>query len=77
MTAATKKGTATRTANKSTGKRKPSSSQHCWPGFEPTRGKAAGEKGSCKPKPDRKKKSVRRADKKAAAANKLQKTNPR
>jgi hypothetical protein len=58
-------------------KKKPSSAQKCWPGFEPTRGKAAGEKGSCKPKPGRQPKSVRLADQKRAAANKLRKTNPR
>jgi hypothetical protein len=66
------------TAKKSTHKspaKKPSSTQHCWPGFQPTPGKSAGEKGSCKPKPGKQTKSVRKADQKAAAASKLQRAD--
>lgn len=58
-------------------KKKPSSAQQCWPGFEPTPGKAAGEKGSCKKKPGTQTKAVREADRKRGAATRLQKTNPR
>jgi hypothetical protein len=66
---ATKKSaTAKSASSKSAAKKKPSSTQHCWPGFEPTPGKAAGEKGSCQPKPGPQPKSVRRTDQKAAAA---------
>jgi hypothetical protein len=57
--------------------KKSSAANHCWPGYQPTPGKAAGEKGSCEPKPGKQPKSVRHADQKAAAANKLLKTNPR
>ncbi len=44
---------------------------HCWPGFEPTPGKMAGTKGSCKPKAGKQTPAVRKADQKAAAASKL------
>ena len=69
---ATKKA-AKKSAAKKKPAKKPSSEQHCWPGFEPTPGKAAGEKGSCKPKPGKQGKGVRKADQKAAAASKLEK----
>ncbi len=59
-------------AKKSAAKKKPSSAQTCWPGFEPTPGKAAGEKGSCKPKPNQTK-SEKKADSRAAAGSKLKK----
>jgi hypothetical protein len=49
----------------------------CWPGFEPVPGKPAHSKGSCEPKPGKQKKAVRRADQKAAAASKLEKSRPR
>jgi hypothetical protein len=68
-----KKAPAKKSPAKKAAKKKPSSAQHCWPGFEPTPGKSAGEKGSCQPKPGKQKKSVRKADQKAAAASKLQK----
>jgi hypothetical protein len=70
-------GTPRSTGHSITKKKKPSSAQTCWPGFEPTPGKAAGEKGSCRPKRGNQTESVRRADQKRAAANKLQKINPR
>src|ERR1700753_3131513 len=44
--------------------KKPSSAQACWPGYEPTPGKAAGEKGSCQPKA-KQTKAERRGDQKA------------
>ena len=67
-----------KTARKSTSKaRKPSTAQKCWPGFEPTPGKSAGTKGSCRKKPGKQPKSVRKADQKAAAASKLRKTGSR
>ena len=75
MPTATKQAAKKAPAKKTAAKKKPSTAQHCWPGFEPTPGKAAGEKGSCEPKPGKQKKSVRLADQKAAAASKLQKAN--
>jgi len=68
MTLAARSKEPARQTSKSTAK-KPASSQHCWPGFEPQRGKAAGEKGSCRPKAGKQSKSVRRQDQKRAAAN--------
>jgi hypothetical protein len=50
--------------------RRPSSAQACWPGYEPTPGKAAGEKGSCQPKA-KQTKAERRGDQKAFAASRL------
>jgi hypothetical protein len=50
--------------------KKPSSAQACWPGYEPTPGKAAGEKGSCQPK-EHQTAAERKGDRKAAAAAKL------
>jgi hypothetical protein len=73
MMTATQQTSAAKSSGKKASKRKPSSAQHCWPGYQPTPGKAAGEQGSCQPKAGRQKKSVRRADQKAAAASKLQK----
>ena len=64
-----KKPAAKKTAKKAPAK-KPSSTQQCWPGFEPTPGKAAGEKGSCKPKAN-KTASEKKGDAKAAAGSKL------
>jgi hypothetical protein len=55
-------------ANKSPAK-KPSSAQHCWPGFEPVPGKSAGEKGSCKPM-KKQSEGEKEGDRKAAAATK-------
>lgn len=73
---------ATKTAKTSTKKaaKKSSSANHCWPGFEPTPGKKAGEKGSCEPVPVTHSKATKRATQKAAAASKLEKQgkpNPR
>jgi hypothetical protein len=65
--------TAAKATKKHAAKKKPSTENHCWPGFEPTPGKSAGEKGSCQPKPGKQTKSVRKADQKAAAASKLEK----
>jgi hypothetical protein len=70
---AAKKSAAKPTAKKSSAK----SANHCWPGYEPVPGKAHNEKGSCKPKAGKQSNAVRRADQKAAAASKLQKTHPR
>jgi hypothetical protein len=58
-----------KSAVKTTLVKKPSSEQTCWPGFEPTPGKAAGEKGSCKPKA-KQTSSEKKGDAKAAAASK-------
>jgi hypothetical protein len=52
--------------------RKSSSTQHCWPGFEPTPGKKAGEKGSCKPRKNQTA-AMKKADSRAAAARKREK----
>jgi len=49
---------------------RPSSAQACWPGYEPTPGKAAGEKGSCQPKKHQTK-AEKKGDQKAAAASRL------
>jgi len=74
--ATAKKSTAKKAAKKSSAKKaakKSSSANHCWPGFEPTPGKKAGEKGSCKPVPGTHSKATKRATQKAAAASKLEK----
>ena len=69
MATATKKTAAKKTAATKKPAKKSSSTQHCWPGFEPVPGKAAGDKGSCKPK-KKQTKSEKEGDRKAAAANK-------
>ena len=69
---AAKKSAAKKSPAKKSAAKKPSSEQHCWPGFEPVPGKAAGEKGSCKPKKSQTK-GEKKADSKAAAASKLSK----
>jgi hypothetical protein len=61
-------------ARKRRAKTKPSSAQNCWPGFKPTPGKSAGEKGSCEPK-SKQTKVEKKADARAAAARKLQKAH--
>ncbi len=76
--APTKAASKTAAAKKSPAKKAPAKKSaaegnHCWPGFEPTPGKMAGEKGSCKPKPGQKSAGVKKADSKAAAASRLQK----
>jgi hypothetical protein len=50
--------------------KKSSAANACWPGYEPTPGKAQGEKGSCKPKKTQTP-AQRKGDQKAAAAAKL------
>jgi hypothetical protein len=65
----TNMATASKSSTKKAPARKSSSSQHCWPGFEPVPGKAAGEKGSCKPK-KKQTKAQKEGDRKAAAATK-------
>jgi hypothetical protein len=50
--------------------KKPSTAQACWPGYEPTPGKAAGEKGSCQPKKHQTQ-AEKKGDQKAAAASRL------
>lgn len=81
MTTATKSATS-KTPSKAASNKAPAKApakktaeegNHCWPGFEPTPGKMAGEKGSCKPKPGKQSPGVKKADSKAAAASKLQK----
>jgi len=74
MAKSTKRSTTT---HKSIKGHTASQDSRCWPGYEPVPGKERNEKGSCKPKAGKQPKSVRRADQKAAAASKLQKTNPR
>ena len=69
-----KKSAAKKSPAKKTAKKAAKGSQTCWPGFEPVPGKAHNEKGSCKPKPGKKSASVKKADQKAAAASKLQKS---
>ncbi len=57
-------------AKKKPAVKKPSTTQACWPGYEPTPGKMAGEKGSCKPKKSQTP-AEKKGDQKAAAASKL------
>jgi hypothetical protein len=64
-----KKTAAKKPSEKGRPAKKPSSAQHCWPGFEPAPGKSAGEKGSCKPK-KKQSKGEKEGDRKAAAATK-------
>jgi hypothetical protein len=69
--------TAQKTNAKAKSARKPlagksSAAQHCWPGFEPTPGKKAGEKGSCKPRKNQTS-AMKTADARAAAASKREK----
>ncbi len=71
MTTATKKAPAKSSAKKAPAKKSAAEGNHCWPGFEPTPGKMAGEKGSCKPKPGPQSAATKKADQKAAAASKL------
>ena len=66
-----KKSAAKKSAKKAAAK-KPSTEQHCWAGYEPTPGKAAGEKGSCEPKKTQTK-GEKKGDAKAAAASKARK----
>lgn len=68
-----KKAAAKKAPAKKAAAKKPSSEQHCWPGFEPTPGKAAGEKGSCEPKKTQTK-GEKKGDAKAAAASKQRKS---
>jgi len=75
--AAKKSKNSSATTGSSSKAPKAEQTSHCWPGFEPVPGKARNAKGSCKPKAGKQPKTVRRADQKAAAASKLQKTNPR
>ena len=69
-----KESAAKKTPAKKAAKKSTSETNSCWPGFEPVPGKAHNEKGSCKPKPGKKSTSVKKADQKAAAASKLQKS---
>jgi hypothetical protein len=71
MTTAKKSAAKKSSARKSPAK-KTSSSNPCWPGFEPVPGKKPMTKGSCEPKPDQTR-SQKKADGKAAAASKLEK----
>ena len=59
-----------KTTPKGSSRKKSSSANACWPGFEPTPGKAQGEKGSCKPKKNPTS-AQKKGDQKAAAASKL------
>jgi hypothetical protein len=67
---ATKKA-AKKSAKKSSAKK--SGGQACWPGFKRVPGTKAGAKGSCEPKA-KQTAAEKRADSKAAAASKLEKT---
>ena len=69
----TRSADKTAPAKKAPAKKSAAEGNHCWPGFEPTPGKIAGEKGSCKPKAGKQSPAVKKADSKAAAASKLQK----
>jgi hypothetical protein len=69
---ATKKSPAKSSAKKSPAK-KSTGGQACWPGFKRVAGKTAGTKGSCEPK-DKQTGSEKKADSKAAAASKREKT---
>jgi hypothetical protein len=71
---ATKSAAKKAPAKKKAAKKSGSETNACWPGFEPVPGKGHNEKGSCKPKPGKKSASVKKADQKAAAASKLQKS---
>jgi len=56
-----------------TAKKSAKSTSHCWPGFEPVPGKKPREKGSCKPKVHQTA-AEKKADSRAAAASKREKT---
>jgi hypothetical protein len=64
---ATAKKTALKNSSRSTG-----SGPACWPGFKRVTSKKAGTKGSCKTKSNQTSKE-KKADSKAAAANKREK----
>ncbi len=68
-----KKFPTKRAAKKTPAKKSAAEGNHCWPGFQPTPGKAAGTKGSCEPEPGTHSKATKQATQKAAAAGKLQK----
>ncbi|WP_263380604.1 hypothetical protein [Granulicella paludicola] len=67
---ATKKA-AKKSSKKSSAKK--SGGQACWPGFKRVPGTKAGAKGSCEPKA-KQTATEKRADSKAAAASKREKT---
>lgn len=60
-------------AKKAPAKKSASEGNHCWPGFKPTPGKMAGEKGSCEPESGTPSKATKKKTQKAAAASKLEK----
>lgn len=67
-----KKATAKKSSVKKTA-RSTGSGAACWPGFKRVAGTKAGSKGSCEPK-DHQTKSEKKADSRAAAARKREKT---
>lgn len=67
--ATAKKAIAKKSAAKKAPAKKGSGAQHCWPGFKPVAGKAAGTKGSCEPKAQQTA-AEKKADSRAAAARK-------
>ena len=78
MTTATKSSGTKSAARKTSAKKAPAKKtaaegNTCWPGFNPTPGKMAGEKGSCEREPGPHSKSTRKGTQKAAAASKLEK----
>ena len=60
-------------AKKTPAKKSAEEGNHCWPGFEPTPGTKAGEKGSCEPVKGEHSPATKKATAKAAAASKLEK----
>jgi hypothetical protein len=65
--------TAKKAAKKSV-KKSEGGGQACWPGFKRVAGTKAGTKGSCEPKA-KQTKGEKKADSKAAAASKREKSN--
>jgi RNA polymerase primary sigma factor len=80
-TSATKKAPTKKSSVKNgPAKKSAAEGNHCWPGFQPTPGKKAGEKGSCEPEPGVHSKATKKATQKAAAASKLEnagRSNPK
>jgi hypothetical protein len=68
-----KKAPAKKASAKKSSAKKSSGGQVCWPGFKRVPGTKAGTKGSCEPKA-KQSASEKKADSRAAAARKREKT---
>ena len=71
--ASAKKASAKKAPAKKSPAKKTTGGQECWPGFKRVPGTKAGTKGSCEPKA-KQTKSEKKADSRAAAARKREKT---